>query len=322
MTQDVHSGLADVLAGGEGNAVEFKRSLTKDVGRGLCAFANAGGGTVLLGVSDAGKAVGVADHNRLKSRVLSPARSADPPIEVEVESVGDVLRAIVPPLKRKPCSFGGRFFMREEATSRQMPNAEVEELFYAAGGLHFDRKPCPDFSIENDLDDETWARFSRRAKVPESMDRMVALRNLGLLDNDSRMTHAGAWLLAHDIRSFETSASSGPESTDQGLELAGAGLESAGAGLESAGAGLESSRSGQESLERRVLVLLAARPLSRSAIADGLGRRSVSAGLNRVIHRLLKDGRAEYTVPNKPNSRLQKYRITQAGHAALEEPGK
>ena len=206
MTRDVSSELADLLARGEGGTVEFKRSLTKDVGRGLCAFANAGGGTVVLGVSDSGKIVGVADHNRLKSRVLSTARSADPPIEVEVESVGNVLRVVVPPQKRKPYSFGGRFFMRDGASSRQMSNAEVEELFYAAGRLHFDRKPCPGFSIENDLDDQTWARFSRRAKIPESMDRMVALRNLGLLDGEDRMTQAGAWLLARDVRRFTTTA--------------------------------------------------------------------------------------------------------------------
>ena len=206
MTSDTASELARLIAGGEGVGVELKRSLNKDIGRGLCAFANAGGGTVLLGVSDDGKVVGVADHNRLKARVSSTARSADPPIEVEVESVGDVLRVVVPPQKRKPYSFGGRFFMRDGASSRQMSNSEVEELFYAAGRLHFDRKPCPDFSLENDLDDETWARFSRRAKIPESMDRMVALRNLGLLDSDDRMTHAGAWLLARDIRRFTTSA--------------------------------------------------------------------------------------------------------------------
>ena len=206
MTRDVNSELGDVIAGGEGLAVEFKRLLSKDVGRGLCAFANAGGGTVLLGVSDAGEIVGVADHNRLKSRVLSTARSADPPIEVEVESVGDVLRVVVPPQKRKPYSFRGRFFIRDGASSGQISNAEIEERFYAAGRLHFDRKPCLDFSIENDLDEKIWARFSRHAKIPKSMDRMVALRNLGLLDNDDRMTHAGAWLLARDIRRFTTSA--------------------------------------------------------------------------------------------------------------------
>ena len=198
--------ISDLIASGEGATVEFKRSLARDVGRELCAFANAGGGTVLLGVTDAGKVVGVADHNRSKARVLSTARSADPPIEVEVESAGEVLRVAVPPQKRKPYSFGGRFFMRDGASSRQLSSAEVEDLFYAAGRLHFDRKPCPDFSIENDLDDETWARFSRRAKIPETMDRVAALRNLALLDGEDRMTHAGAWLLARDVRRFTTSA--------------------------------------------------------------------------------------------------------------------
>ena len=198
--------ISDLIVRGEGPMIEFKRSLTKDVGRELCAFANAGGGTILLGVSDAGEIVGVANHNRLKSRLLNTARSADPPIELEVESVDRVLRVVVPPQKRKPYSFGGRFFMRIGANSQQMSNAEVEDLFYAVGRLHFDGKPCADFSIESDLDEETWAQFCNRAKVPEAMDRMVALRNLRLLDGEDRMTHAGAWLLARDIRRFTTTA--------------------------------------------------------------------------------------------------------------------
>jgi len=203
MTTDA---ISNLIARGEGPTVEFKRSLTKDVGRELCAFANADGGTILIGVTDTDEIVGVANHNRLKSRVQSTARSAEPPIEVEVESVGRALRIVVPPQKRKPYSFGGRFFMRIGANSQQMSNAEVEDLFYAVGRLHFDRKPCAEFSIEKDLDEETWARFCHRAKVPEAMDRMVALRNLRLLDGEDRMTHAGAWLLARDIRRFTTTA--------------------------------------------------------------------------------------------------------------------
>ena len=46
MTQDV---ISDVVAHGEGSTVEFKRSMTKDIGRALCAFANADGGTILNG---------------------------------------------------------------------------------------------------------------------------------------------------------------------------------------------------------------------------------------------------------------------------------
>ena len=203
MTQEA---ISNLIARGEGPTVEFKRSLTKDVGRELCAFANAGGGTILIGVSDAGEVVGVADHNRLKSRVQSTARSADPAIELAVESVGIVLRVVVPPQRHKPYSFGGRFFTRIGANSQQMSNAEVEDLFYAVGRLHFDKTPCAGFSVEKDLDAETWAQFSDSAKVPDAMDRIVALRNLGLLDGEDRMTHAGAWLLAHDIRRFTTSA--------------------------------------------------------------------------------------------------------------------
>ena len=198
--------LSDLIARGEGSTTEFKRSMPSDLGREICAFANATGGVILLGISDAGEIVGVADHNQLKSQVQSTARSADPPISVAVESVGEVLSVVVPPQERKPYSFGGRFFMRDGASSQQMSNEEVENLFYAVGRLHFDKKPCEVFSMASDLDDETWARFSERAKIPAAMERLVALRNLGLVDAQDRMTHAGAWLLARDIRRFTISA--------------------------------------------------------------------------------------------------------------------
>ena len=154
--------ISDLIAKGEGPTVEFKRSLTKDVGWELCAFANAGGGTILIGISDTDEIVGVANHNRLKSRLQSTARSAEPPIELEVESVGRVLRVDVPPQKRKPDSFGGRFFMRVGANSQQMSNAEVEDLFYAVGRLHFDGKPCTNFSMSSRIESKSSVRVGCR----------------------------------------------------------------------------------------------------------------------------------------------------------------
>ena len=139
--------LRDLIADGEGPKVEFKRSLTKDLGRELCTFANAGGGVILLGVTDSGRVVGVNKPNR-KSRIQSTARSADPPIDVEIDSIDQVLRPTVLPQDRKPYSFGGRFFKRVEASSQQMSRIEVEDLFYSAGRFHLDRTPCPAFVIE------------------------------------------------------------------------------------------------------------------------------------------------------------------------------
>ena len=194
--------LSNLVALGEGFTTEFKRAGTSGLGREICAFANATGGTILLGVADDGEVCGVANHNRLKSEVLSIARSADPPIAVEIESVGKVLCVRVPAQQSKPYSFGGKFYIREGSSSQQMLREEIREFFYKEGLIHFDETACDKFSLERDLDEENWSQFQRRAKIPAEMELATALRNLHLIGQDGRMTHAGAWLLADDITRY------------------------------------------------------------------------------------------------------------------------
>ena len=198
-------GIGDLISLGEGFTAEFKRSVTSDLGRDICAFANATGGTILIGVGDNGKVYGVADHNRLKSDIQSTARSAEPPITVETESAGEILYVQVPAQHGKPYSFGGKFFMREGASSQQMSREEIREFFYSEGLIHFDETRCERFSMENDLDEENWKLFRGRARIPGRMEPETALRNLHLLKEDGGMTRAGAWLLAKDIRKFRIS---------------------------------------------------------------------------------------------------------------------
>jgi ATP-dependent DNA helicase RecG len=115
--------LNNLIALGEGFTTEFKRAGTSNLGREICAFANATGGVILIGVTDTGEIVGVQSHNRLKSEVQAIARSADPPISVIVESVGEVLCVTVPEQHSNPYAFGGKFFLRDGATSQQMSRA-------------------------------------------------------------------------------------------------------------------------------------------------------------------------------------------------------
>lgn len=198
--------LHDLIAAGESPEVEFQRSLGRDFGRELCAFANGDGGTILLGVSRSGEVIGVGNHGRTRVKVLTVARSGDPPIVVEVESVGEVMRVTVPPQKYKPYSIGWRAFVREGSGSRRLTNAEIKDLYYTVGRAHFDKEPCEAFSMEAHLKAGVWEPFIGRAKIPEAMHPILALRNLGLVDNEDRMTYAGAWLLARDIRQFTESA--------------------------------------------------------------------------------------------------------------------
>jgi hypothetical protein len=44
---------------------------------------------------------------------------------------------------------------------------------------------------------------------------------------------------------------------------------------------------------------------------------SITGFLNRMMNKLIKDGMITRTLPDKPMSRLQKYRITPAGLAEL-----
>ena len=198
--------LDELIARGEGPDLGFKRSLGRDLGRDLCAFANGEGGTILAGVSRTGEIIGVGSGNRAKVKVLNMARSADPAILVEVERVGEVLCVAVPPQKYKPYSIGWRAFVREGTLSRRLSNLEIKDLFYAVGRAHVDKEPCDGFSLAKQIDTEVWEQFIRRAKIPAAMHKILVLRNLGLVDTEDRMTYAGAWLLAHDIRRFTESA--------------------------------------------------------------------------------------------------------------------
>jgi ATP-dependent DNA helicase RecG len=74
------------------------------------------------------------------------------------------------------------------------------------------------------------------------------------------------------------------------------------------------AESGAESLAEgglaeMVIQALADGPLSKSEIAHALGRDSVSGALNRTIRQLLDRDEINYTLPDTPNSRLQKYQL-------------
>ncbi len=74
-----------------------------------------------------------------------------------------------------------------------------------------------------------------------------------------------------------------------------------------------------ESLEHRILQIVGDGALGKASISDALGQKEVSGQLNQVIRLLLKKTLLSRTIPAKPNSRLQKYRVTEQGRAWLNK---
>ena len=76
------------------------------------------------------------------------------------------------------------------------------------------------------------------------------------------------------------------------------------------------------SVSWRVLhVLKEGAPLSKIEIAKALGRTRPNRYLDESMRRLIAADEVAYTLPEKPNSRLQKYRLTEKGKARLSRMG-
>ena len=73
----------------------------------------------------------------------------------------------------------------------------------------------------------------------------------------------------------------------------------------------------ESKLAAKVVLLLLQQESGKAGLAQGLGHRSVSGELHKQISRLLEQGLIAMTLPDKPKSRLQRYRLTPQGRAML-----
>jgi ATP-dependent DNA helicase RecG len=69
--------------------------------------------------------------------------------------------------------------------------------------------------------------------------------------------------------------------------------------------------SGVESLREKIIQLLSKESLSKSEISKQLGQKQISGQLKKVLMELLETGVITFTIPEKPNSRLQKYQLVE-----------
>jgi ATP-dependent DNA helicase RecG len=75
----------------------------------------------------------------------------------------------------------------------------------------------------------------------------------------------------------------------------------------------------ESSLAAKVIIKLQKEEAGKFALAQYLGHKSVSGELKNQIRLLLDLNLIEMTLPDKPTSRLQKYRLTRIGQELLDD---
>ena len=189
-----------LLNEGEGYNLEFKET-DSNLAKEICAFANANGGKVLLGVTDDGKIKGVNITNKFKSQVTDLVRNFDPKFQVTLEEVDNILVVNVPEGTNKPYSVNGKFYLRYGPNSQQLSRDEIREFFLKEGLILWDEKENQDFNLEKDFSKEAFNNFIQRSNLTKVLSKKELLQNLSLLKND-HLKNAGVLLFAKDIQKF------------------------------------------------------------------------------------------------------------------------
>jgi len=193
--------LLELIKTQEGYTLEFKEALSGSIGKEICAFANASGGKIILGVKDDGTINGYNLTNKDKSLIQDIARNIDPSLHLTVEKVSDLAIVYVPEGKEKPYTVNGHFYLRQGANSQQLKRDEIRSLFQKENLIRFDRKANSDFNMQKDFDNEKFKSFISKAEIDKSLPKEHVIQNLGLITED-RLNNAGVLFFSHKPSRF------------------------------------------------------------------------------------------------------------------------
>ena len=191
-----------ILQEGEGYKIEFKESFYANLDKELVAFANASGGRIFLGVTDAGTRKGVDITNKLKSQIQDLANNCEPAIPIQIEEFENILIVHVREGDNKPYKCSGGFYNRTGPNSQKLGRDEIIELVKSEGKVKFDELVCRKFNYEEHFDEKKLTRFLKLANISKVIETPLILKNLGVAEKQEGTLHisnTGALFFAKNL---------------------------------------------------------------------------------------------------------------------------
>lgn len=183
------SGIENLIKAGEGVSLEFKKSLAEkdEILKTITAFSNTRGGTIIVGVDDSGKVIGVdLRKGEIEDLENSVNQLIEPKVYPDFQIVPCqgklVLKIDVNEGFNKPYFYRGACYIRREKVTRRLDRDGILEL--VSKKVSFDSII---FEGECEISDRLIEDFLKKARERrgmriESIESTIVLKKLNLMD--------------------------------------------------------------------------------------------------------------------------------------------
>lgn len=202
--------LRSLIASGEGYNAEFKvrfPSKVKDLTEEICAFANAAGGTLLIGVDDRNNIQGVSFDNAKRSALQNSVDEISPSLHCDVYTVPiegkEIIVIEVPSGEQKPYVLSGAIYVRQGPNTQKLTTVEeMRDFFQQADRIYFDEAPCKTMDVEKDIPKENIQQFRELAGLSSAISDEQIFSNLKLYTRDGFLKNGAVLFFALNPEKF------------------------------------------------------------------------------------------------------------------------
>jgi len=184
-----------ILCEGESYFVEFKESPDKELPSEVCAFANASGGKVYIGIHDKGYVVGTDTSNAARSRIQDTINKIEPRLNVSIDVQDNIIVLTIPEGTHKPYSCPAGFYLRSGPNSQKLDRNSIIDFFQNEGRVRYDEIVRDDLPIDERFNETAYKRYIKMAKISNVLEREAILKNLNCAAMSAEklcFTNAGA----------------------------------------------------------------------------------------------------------------------------------
>lgn len=197
----------------ENQSIEWKESWREEYLKWICGFANAQGGTIIIGKDDNGKVIGIDNAKKLLEDIPNKTRDVlGVIVDVNLHNHNQLeYLEITIESYPYPVNYKGQYHYRSGSTKQELKGAALNKFLLQKKGKKWDGVPVPNVSMD-DLDNETFDFFRKRALKSKRIDEdaltdsnELLIENLQLKENEY-IKRAGILLFHRKPGNFVTGA--------------------------------------------------------------------------------------------------------------------